>query len=115
VSPSSGPVGTKTTLNVTGLPPSGTGSVEVDFVSVTGSRVNCTGTVLGLHLHVPGQRCGRQRIVEPDVTIPNNPGVNTLGGWHAIVLIKGRHGHRRRPATAYPALAASSRFKFPST
>ena len=26
------------------------------------------------------------------VTIPNNPGVSHLGGWHAIVVIKGAMG-----------------------
>ena len=47
LSPTSGPVGTKTTLSVTGMSASSTGSVEVDLVSVTGSRVTATGTCWG--------------------------------------------------------------------
>jgi hypothetical protein len=89
VSPSSGPVGTKTTLNVTGLPASSTGSVEVDLVSVTGSRVNCTGTCWGYTYTSLGSGVVANGSLNQTVTIPNNPGVNTLGGWHAIVLIKG--------------------------
>jgi len=68
-----------------------TGSVEVDLVSVTGSRVNCTGTA-GLHLHVLGKAVVANGTLDQSVTIPNNPGVNTLGGWHAIVVIKGAMG-----------------------
>ena len=47
LSATSGPVGSKTTLNVTDLPSTANGAVEVDLVSVTGSRVNCTGTCWG--------------------------------------------------------------------
>jgi hypothetical protein len=92
LSPTSGPVGTKTTLSVTGLPAGATGSVEVDLVSVTGSRVNCTGTCWGYTYTSLGSGTVANGSLNQSVTIPNNPGVDTLGGWHAIVIIKGAMG-----------------------
>jgi hypothetical protein len=89
LSPTSGPVGTKTALHVTNLPATATGSVEVDLVSVTGSRVNCTGTCWGYTYTSLGSGVVANGTLDQNVTIPNNPGVNTLGGWHAIVVIKG--------------------------
>jgi len=89
LSPTSGPVGTKTALHVTGLPSSATGGVEVDLVSVTGSRVNCTGTCWGYTYTSLGNANVANGTLDQRVTIPNNPGVDTLGGWHAIVVIKG--------------------------
>ena len=92
LSPNSGPVGTKTALHVTGLPVSTNGSVEVDLVSVTGSRVNCAGTCWGYTYTSLGNAVAANGTLDQSVTIPNNPGVNTLGGWHAIVVIKGAMG-----------------------
>ncbi|MGD0851939.1 MAG: hypothetical protein ABSA07_01110 [Acidimicrobiales bacterium] len=92
LSPSSGPVGTKTTLNVTNLPATSNGTVEVDLVSVTGSRVNCTGTCWGYTYTSLGSGVVANGSLNQSVTIPNNPGVGTLGGWHAIVVIKGTMG-----------------------
>jgi hypothetical protein len=92
LSPTSGPVGTKTTLNVTGLPTTANGAVEVDLVSVTGSRVNCTGTCWGYTYTSLGGAVVSNGTLDQAVTIPNHPGVNTLGGWHAIVVIKGAMG-----------------------
>jgi hypothetical protein len=93
LSPTSGPVGTKTALSVTGLPASSTGSVEVDLVSVTGSRVNCTGTCWGYTYTSLGNAVVTANgTLNQSVTIPNNPGVGTLGGNHAIVVIKGAMG-----------------------
>ncbi len=92
LSPNSGPVGTKTTLNVTGLPATAAGSVEVDLISVTGSRVNCTGTCWGYTYTSLGSGTVTNGSLSQSVTIPNNPGVDTLGGWHAIVVIKGAMG-----------------------
>jgi hypothetical protein len=92
LSPTSGPVGTKTTLNVTGLPTTATGAVEVDLVSVTGSRVNCTGTCWGYTYTSLGSGVVANGTLNQSVTIPNKPGVETLGGWHAIVVIKGAMG-----------------------
>jgi hypothetical protein len=92
LSPTSGPVGTKSTLNVTGLPTTATGAVEVDLVSVTGSRVNCTGTCWGYTYTSLGSGVVANGALHQSVTIPNKPGVETLGGWHAIVVIKGAMG-----------------------
>jgi hypothetical protein len=92
LSATSGPVGTKTTLKVTGLPTTATGAVEVDLVSVTGSRVNCTGTCWGYTYTSLGSGVVANGALNQSVTIPNKPGVETLGGWHAIVVIKGAMG-----------------------
>ena len=92
LSPSSGPVGTKSTLSVTGLPAASSGNVEVDLVSVTGSRVNCTGTCWGYTYTSLGSGVVANGSLDQSITIPNNPGVGTLGGWHAIVVIKGPMG-----------------------
>jgi hypothetical protein len=92
LSPSSGPVGTKTSLHVTDLPPTANGGVEVDLVSVTGSRVNCTGTCWGYTYTSLGSASVANGSLDQRVAIPNKPGVSTLGGWHAIVVIKGAMG-----------------------
>jgi hypothetical protein len=92
LSPTSGPVGTKTVLSATGLPTSSNGTVEVDLVSVTGSRVNCTGTCWGYTYTSLGNATVTNGSLSQSVTIPNNPGVGTLGGWHAIVVVKGAMG-----------------------
>jgi hypothetical protein len=89
LSRTSGPVATKTTLQVTGLPAAAIGPVEIDMVSVTGSRVNCTGTCWGYQYTSLGTATVANGTLDQIVTIPNKPGVNTLGGWHAIVVIKG--------------------------
>jgi hypothetical protein len=89
LSRTSGPVATKTTLQVTGLPAAAAGPVEIDMVSVTGSRVNCTGTCWGYQYTSLGNATVANGALDQSVTIPNKPGVNTLGGWHAIVVIKG--------------------------
>jgi hypothetical protein len=92
LAPSSGSVGTKTSLHVTGLPSSASGAVEVDLVSVTGSRVNCTGTCWGYTYTSLGKATVTNGSLTQSVTVPNRPGVDTLGGWHAIVVIKGAMG-----------------------
>ena len=92
LSPNSGPVGTKTSLSVTGLPSASNGAVEVDLISVTGSRVNCAGTCWGYTYTSLGSGVVANGSLSQSVTIPNNPGVDTLGGWHAIVVIKGAMG-----------------------
>lgn len=92
LAPTSGPVGTKTTLSVTNLPATSSGAVEVDLVSVTGSRVNCTGTCWGYTYTSLGAGTVTNGSLSQSVTIPNNPGVGTLGGWHAIVVVKGAMG-----------------------
>jgi hypothetical protein len=92
LSPNSGPVATKTTLHVTDLPATANGAVEVDLVSVTGSRVNCTGTCWGYTYTSLGAATVANGTLDQSVAIPNRPGISTLGGWHAIVVIKGAMG-----------------------
>ena len=89
LSPNSGPVGSKTKVHITGLPAAATGPVELDLVSVTGSRVNCVGTCWGYDYTSLGSAVVANGSLDQTVTIPNHPGVNTLGGWHAIVAVKG--------------------------
>ncbi len=92
VSPSSGPVGSVTTLAVTGLPVGANGNVDVNLVSVTGSRVNCTGTCWGFTYTSLGAGTVANGALNQSVIIPNKPGIGTLGGWHAIVVVKGAMG-----------------------
>ncbi|NNN00320.1 MAG: hypothetical protein HKL86_00635 [Acidimicrobiaceae bacterium] len=89
LSPNSGPVGSKTKLHVSGLSASVTGNLELDLVTVTGSRVNCVGTCWGYNYTSLGTATASNGTLDQTVTIPNNPGVNTLGGWHAIVVVQG--------------------------
>ena len=105
LSPNSGPVGSKTNVHITGLPAAATGNVELDLVSVTGSRVNCVGTCWGYDYTSLGNAVVTNGSVDQSVTIPNHPGVDTLGGWHAIVAVKGamatdQAGNRAPGATA---------------
>ncbi len=92
LTPNSGPVGTKTAVHMSGLSTGANGSVELDLVSVTGSRVNCVGTCWGYNYTSLGNAAVTNGTLDQTLTIPNHPGVNTLGGWHAIVAIKGNVG-----------------------
>ena len=78
----SGPINTKTTLNVTGL--SSTGSHQIVWASVAGNRVNCTGTCW-IYNSIPLATVDvTGSTLSKEITIPDN-----LGGWHAVQLKKG--------------------------
>ena len=83
LSVSSGVVGSKVKLNVTGL--STTGTHQIVWATVVGNRVNCptsscwvySGVPLGTATEVAGN-------LSSDVTIPDH-----LGGWHVIQVKSG--------------------------
>jgi hypothetical protein len=84
LSPSSGQVNTKSTLNVTGLPV--TGAVQLAWSTVVGSRVNCgTGGSCWAFSALPlGQATVTNGAINQAVTIPDH-----LGGWHVVQVMKG--------------------------
>ena len=82
LSTTSGVVGAKVTLNVTGL--TSTGSHQIVWSSVVGNRVNCTGTCW-VYNGVPlGTATPSSGAISQEVTIPDN-----LGGWHVIQVKQG--------------------------
>lgn len=82
LSTTSGIVGAKVTLNVTGL--TSTGSHQIVWSSVVGNRVNCTGTCW-VYNGVPlGTATPANGTISQEVTIPDN-----LGGWHVIQVKQG--------------------------
>lgn len=80
--PSSGPVLTKTALNVTGL--TSTGVHQIVWATVVGNRVNCTGTCWVYNSIPMGSANVTNGTIKTEVTIPDN-----LGGWHVIQVKKG--------------------------
>jgi hypothetical protein len=86
LSKTSGPVNTKTTLNVTGLPSTVTGTVQLAWSTVVGSRVNCgTGGTCWAFSALPlGQATVTNGSINQEVTIPDH-----LGGFHVIQVMKG--------------------------
>ena len=82
LSATTGPILTKTALRVTGLTPNA--PVELEWASVVGNRVNCTGTCwttlnvpLGQAMTAPDGSLTKQ------ITVPDG-----LGGWHAVQVIQ---------------------------
>ena len=82
LSTTSGVVGTKVKLNVTGL--TTTGSHQIVWSSVVGNRVNCTGTCWVYNGVPMGSATPINGAFGQDVTIPDN-----LGGWHVIQVKQG--------------------------
>lgn len=84
LSPTSGPINTKSRLSVTGL--NVTGTVQLVWSTVVGSRVNCgTGGTCWAFSPLPlGQATVNNGTINQDVTIPDN-----LGGWHVVQVMQG--------------------------
>lgn len=82
LSATSGPVNTKTTINVTGL--DSTGTLNIVWATVVGNRVNCTGTCWVYNSIPLGSAAVTNGTISQEVTIPDN-----LGGWHVIQVKKG--------------------------
>ncbi|MBC7462648.1 MAG: hypothetical protein H7227_00090 [Actinobacteria bacterium] len=80
--PASGPINTKTTLNVTGL--TTTGVHQIVWATVVGNRVNCTGTCWVYNSLPLGSATVTSGTIKADVTIPDH-----LGGWHVIQVKQG--------------------------
>jgi len=82
LSQSSGTVGTKVKLNVSGM--TSTGAHQIVWATVVGNRVNCTGTCW-VYSGVPmGTATPASGSFSQDVTIPDH-----LGGWHVIQVKQG--------------------------
>ncbi len=82
LSATSGVVGTKVKLNVTGL--TSTGSHQIVWSTVVGNRVNCTGTCWVYNGVPMGTATPANGSIDQEVTIPDN-----LGGWHVIQVKQG--------------------------
>ena len=84
LSETSGPIGTKVKLNVTGL--STTGVHQIVWSTVVGNRVNCPpGSTCWVYNGIPlGSATPAGGAISQDVTIPDN-----LGGWHVIQVKNG--------------------------
>ncbi len=82
LSPSSGPVNTKSTLAVTGLPMTGTATLV--WSTVVGSRVNCSGTCWLTQPVSLGSATVTNGALSAPITIPDG-----LGGWHAVKVMNG--------------------------
>lgn len=82
LSPTSGPVNTKTTINVTGLTTKGTH--QIVWATVVGNRVNCTGTCWAYNSLPLATVDVTGSTISQEVTIPDH-----LGGWHVIQVKQG--------------------------
>ncbi len=83
LSQTSGPVGTKVKLSVTGLTSTGTHSLK--WASVVGNRVNCPSGACWDFVYLPlGEANATDGKLSQEITIPDN-----LGGWHVVQVMKG--------------------------
>jgi hypothetical protein len=83
LSVASGIVGSKTTVNVTGL--TTTGSHQIVWATVIGNRVNCTTGTCWIYNGIPLATVDVSgSTISKEVTIPDH-----LGGWHVIQLKSG--------------------------
>jgi len=82
LSQTSGVVGTKVKLNVTGL--TTTGTHQIVWSTVVGNRVNCTGTCWVYNGVPMGSAAPANGTIDQEVTIPDN-----LGGWHVVQVKQG--------------------------
>lgn len=79
----SGPVGSKTTVNVNGL--TTTGSHQIVWATVVGNRVNCTTGTCWVYNSIPLATVDVSgSSISNEVTIPDH-----LGGWHVIQIKQG--------------------------
>jgi hypothetical protein len=82
LSTTSGEVGSKVKLNVTGL--TSTGPLQIVWSTVVGNRVNCTGTCWVYNGLPMGSATPTNGTIDQEVTIPDH-----LGGWHVIQVKNG--------------------------
>jgi hypothetical protein len=78
----SGPVDTLTTLNVTGLPT--TGTQKLVWSTVVGNRVNCDSTCWSFNSVPLGSATVANGDLSAHVKIPDG-----LGGWHVVQVLNG--------------------------
>jgi hypothetical protein len=83
LSSASGPILSKTTLSATGL--TAGQPYVVQWASVVGNRVNCTGQCWNFVNAVVGTgTAGADGTAKVDVKVPDG-----LGGWHAVQIVQG--------------------------
>ncbi len=82
LSQTSGVVGDKVKLNVTGLTTAGT--YQIVWSTVVGNRVNCTGTCWVYNGVPMASATPANGTIDQEVTIPDN-----LGGWHVVQVKQG--------------------------
>ncbi len=82
LSATSGPVLTKTTLNVTGLPINGTANLV--WSTVVGNRVNCASTCWAFSSIPLGSATITNGAINQQITVPDN-----LGGYHVVQVLSG--------------------------
>jgi hypothetical protein len=82
LSTTSGPILTKVGITATGLTPSG--QVDLQWASVVGNRVNCTGTCwTTLNIPLGTATVAADGSLKATITVPDG-----LGGWHAVQVIQ---------------------------
>ncbi|MGZ4334916.1 MAG: hypothetical protein ACXVRJ_11685 [Gaiellaceae bacterium] len=82
LSVSSGNILTKVGLTASGLTPGA--PVDLQWASVVGNRVNCTGTCwTTLNIPLGSATAGADGSLSTHITVPDG-----LGGWHAVQLIQ---------------------------
>ena len=82
-SPTAGPINSKVAVTATGLTPGA--AVKIEWSTVVGNRVNCTGTCwtfASLPLGT-GTAAADGTLASTTVSVPDN-----LGGWHVIQVIQ---------------------------
>ena len=90
LTPTSGPVESKVQVHVTGLP---SGSYQLTWASVQGSRVNCPTSSCWAYISVPlGSASATNGTLDTTVTVPNG-----LGGWHVIQVMSGTTVEAQQP------------------
>jgi hypothetical protein len=87
LSPSSGPVNTSVRVHITGMTLSGTttpatGSYQLVWATVAGSRVNCTSTCWNSLTLPLGSANATNGTIDTTISVPNN-----LGGFHVVEVI----------------------------
>jgi hypothetical protein len=82
LSPTTGPVLTKTTLSVSDLPE--TGTATLNWSTVVGNRVNCTSTCWSFSSIPIGSAAITNGSINQQITVPDN-----LGGWHVVQVMNG--------------------------
>jgi hypothetical protein len=82
LSPASGPVGTSTTLKVTGLPVNGPATLQ--WSTVVGNRVNCASTCWAFSSLPIGPATIANGSIDQKITVPDN-----LGGFHVVQILNG--------------------------
>jgi hypothetical protein len=82
LSPTTGPVLTKTTLSVSNLPE--TGTATLNWSTVVGNRVNCASTCWSFSSVPLGSATITNGSINQQITVPDN-----LGGWHVVQVMNG--------------------------